>query len=137
MKLTQIERTVLVAVELFVGVMAIVGTIGLLGGFWSQGLPVDLLRGSPFTSYLIPALALFVLVGGSAFLAATLLLTNQPAGNPASFLAGIILVIFEVIEYQAIGFAMFLQPAMFALGLLLIALAGLDWSANHSPKVNR
>jgi hypothetical protein len=37
----RVERIVLVALGLFTGVMAIVGTIGLLSGAWSQGLPVD------------------------------------------------------------------------------------------------
>jgi hypothetical protein len=123
-----VERILLIAVELFTGFMAIVGTIGLLTGAWSQGLPVEWLQGSPFTSYVIPALALLVFVGGSSFLAAFLLLARQPGGDPASLLSGLILVVFEIVEYLVIGLTMFLQPLMLALGVLLIALAARRWS---------
>ncbi|HEX5417858.1 MAG TPA: hypothetical protein VFZ25_19545, partial [Chloroflexota bacterium] len=110
MAIMQIERRILIALELFVGGMAIVGTVGLLGGFWSEGLTVAMLRGSPFTSYLIPALALFFLVGGSAFVAALLLLAHRQSGVLVSLLAGVVLVVFEVAEYLVIGLTMFLQP---------------------------
>jgi hypothetical protein len=129
MALERIERSTLITVELFVGVMAIVGTTGLLGGFWSQALSLELLRGSPFTSYLIPALALLVLVGGSSFVAAFLVATDHSLGEPFSVLAGAILVSFEIVEYLAIGLTMFLQPLMFVFGLLLIALAADRWAA--------
>jgi hypothetical protein len=48
---------------------------------------------------------------------------HHPLGAPASLLAGAILVVFEIVEYLVIGLTMFLQPLMFAIGLLLIALA--------------
>jgi hypothetical protein len=132
MTFARTERFALIAVELFVGVMAIVGTVGLLGGFWSQGLPIEMLRGSPFASYVIPALVLLVLVGGSSFLAANLLVEHHPLGGPVSLLAGVILVIFEIVEYLVIGLTMFLQPIMFVLGLLLIMLATQRWTAEHA-----
>jgi hypothetical protein len=116
------ERAALVVLELFNGLMAIVGTVGLLSGAWSEGVPVEWLRGSPFTSYLVPALALLVFVGGSSFLAAMLLILRNPWGIPASLLAGGILVSFEIVEYLVIGLTFFLQPLMFAIGVLLIAL---------------
>jgi hypothetical protein len=119
------ERVVLVALELFTGVMAIVGTVGLLTGAWREGLPVAWLRGSPFTSYTVPALALFVFVGGSSFLAAVLVLRRDPAGARVSILAGGLLVIFEVVEYLVIGLTFFLQPLMFVVRLVLIALGAL------------
>jgi hypothetical protein len=117
------ERILLIALELFTGVMAIVGTVGLLGGFWSQGLTVEMLQGLPFTSYLIPALALLILVGGSSFLAVFLLLHHRTSADIASLFSGAILVVFEVVEYLVIGLTMVLQPLMFMLGLLLFALA--------------
>ena len=124
-------RILIIVVELFIGVMAIGGTVGLLGGFWSQALTVDLLRGSPFTSYVIPALALLLLVGGSAFLAALLLLDHRPFGDIVSFIAGAILVLYEVVEYLVIGMTMVLQPLMLVLGLLLIALAAHRWNVAY------
>jgi hypothetical protein len=132
MMLARTERTVLIAMELFIGVMAIVGTVGLLGGFWSQVLPAEMLRGSPFTSYLIPALALLVLVGGSSFLAALFLLGDRSVGVVVSLLAGVILVSFEVVEYLVIGMTMFLRPLMFVLGLFLIALAAHRQAAEYA-----
>jgi hypothetical protein len=127
------ERFLLIALELFIGVMAIVGTVGLLGGFWSRGLTVEMLRGSPFTSYLTPSLALLILVGGSSSLAVFLLLDHRPSAGIASLFAGAILVVFEVVEYLVIGLTMALQPLMFVLGLLLIALAARRWNAGFTP----
>jgi hypothetical protein len=127
-----VERIILIATELFTGIMAIVGTIGLLTGAWLQVLPVEWLRGSPFSSYVIPALALLVFVGGSSFLAAFLLLASHPLGEPASMLAGLILVVFEIVEYLVIGLTTFLQPLMFALGMLLIALAAHRWTVAYA-----
>jgi hypothetical protein len=127
-----IERIVLIAVALFTGIMAVVGTVGLLSGAWSRDVPVEWLRGSPFSSYVIPALALLVLVGGSSFLAAFLLLARHHLGEPAALLAGTILVVFEIVEYLVIGLTFFLQPLMFALGLLLLGLAAHRWTAQYA-----
>jgi len=128
MVVRRLARTVLIALELFTGVMAIVGTIGLLTGSWTQGLPVEALRWSLFTSYLIPALALLVFVGGSTFLGAYFLVRRDSLGIPVSILAGAILGIFEIVEYLVIGPMFFLQPLMFFIGLLLIALGALLWA---------
>jgi hypothetical protein len=132
------ECTILIALELFIGVGALVGTVGLLGGYWAQGLTVEMLHGSPFTDYVIPALALLILVGGSSFLAATLLLARRDLGVPASLLAGAVLVSFEIVEYLVIGLTMFLQPVMFVLGLLVTVLSSLRLTADRSgqPSTN-
>jgi hypothetical protein len=132
MTLERTEQSIIVAIELFVGVMAIVGTIGLLGGFWSQILPVTMLEGSPFASYLVPALVLVLLVGGSSFLAALLVLEHHPLGDVATLISGGILVVFEIVEYAVIGLTMFLQPAMFAIGIVLVVLASLHQMSEYA-----
>jgi hypothetical protein len=129
MTVARTERMILIALELFIGVSAIAGTVGLFGGTWSEVLPVEMLQGSPFTNYAIPALALLVFVGGSSFLAAILLLERCSVGASVSLLAGMILVVFEAVEYLVIGLTMFLQPLMFALGLMVIALAAHRWTS--------
>lgn len=128
----RLERIALIALELFTGIMALVGTVGLLTGAWSQGLPVEWLRGSPFTSYVVPGLALLVFVGGSAILAAILLLRQDPLGASLSVLAGLILVVFEIVQYLVIGLTFFLQPLMLAIGLLFILLGALLWAAQRA-----
>jgi hypothetical protein len=132
MKSHRFERLVIIATELFVGVMAMVGTVGLLGGFWSEGLPVAMLEGSPFTSYLIPALTLLLFVGGSSFLAVLFVVGHHPLGDYATLMSGGILIVFEIVEYLVIGLTMFLQPVMLAVGVGLIVLASLRLTMEHA-----
>ncbi len=114
-------RIALIVFELFVGLNALGGGIALVAGF--SGMSEEALRGSPFTSYVVPGIALIVFVGGSDFLAAALLLARRRAGIAASALAGLILVIFEIVEATVIGITSVLQPALTVAGLLIVVLA--------------
>jgi hypothetical protein len=104
-----------------------------LTGTIAPGL--DLLQGSPFTSYTIPGLALLVLVGGSALTATVMLLRRHPFGTLASAVAGVMIMGFEVVEVLVIGsepgVARNLQLFYFSLGLLIVVLAAARWVSEH------
>lgn len=114
----------LVALDGFLGVTAVLGGLALLLGW--LGMPMDLLADSPFGSYTIPALILIVLVGGSAALAAALMLRRPAWGVVASGLAGLVLLVFEAVELVVIGFS-WLLACYVVLGLLILALAAWLW----------
>lgn len=115
-------RIGLVALNLFLGLTAVGGGIGLLSGGITPG--IALLDGSPFDSYLIPGLALLVLVGGSGLLAAVLLLRRSAWGAAASGVAAAMILIFEAVEYSVIGYH-WLQAAYVAIGIAITAFAAL------------
>jgi hypothetical protein len=104
----------------FLGLTAVAGGIGILLG--RMGLSDEDLAGSPFDSYLIPGLALLIVVGGAALLATLALLRRHPLAAPAAVVAGSTIVVFEVVQATVIGLHP-LQVFYAALGLLIIALA--------------
>jgi hypothetical protein len=126
-------RITLVALEVFVALGAVAGGIGLLTG----AIPASLggLQGSPFVDYTVPALSLMVIVGGSMLLAATTILSGREIGVLASAFAGLVMMIFEIVEVAVIDrtggselvFAVVLQTFYFALGLTIFVLSSRLW----------
>jgi hypothetical protein len=121
-------RIALVIVDLFAAVSAIVGAVGLVVGF--MDIPLSVLRGSPFADFTVPALLLGVVVGGSALVAATIALFGPRRFETlASAAAGCVMAGWMIVEVAMIGLGSWLQPAYFAVGLLMIGLAGLlQWA---------
>jgi hypothetical protein len=143
-------RLILVVLNLFLATNAIVGAIWVI-----PALPVEWLLGTPFSTYLVPALSLAIVVGGAALISAAALLQRRWWAPVASMITGMTIVIFEVVETTTmslsvwlhvvglesgpivsrlplnadgtIPFAMWLQPFFFAFGLVLIVLAGALW----------
>jgi hypothetical protein len=124
-----ILRSVLIVLDAFLAVTAVAGGIGLLTGANAPSL--ELLQGSPFSTYTIPGLALLVIVGGCALAATLLMLRRHPFGAPASGLAGAVIIGFESVEVLVIGsppgIARNLQVFYFTLGLLIAVLATAMW----------
>jgi len=121
-------RIALVTVDLFAAVSAIVGAIGLVVGF--MNIPLSVLSGSPFTDFTVPALLLGVVVGGSALAAATIEVFGPWRFMAlASAAAGCVMAGWIMVEVAMIGLGSWMQPFYFAVGLLMIALAGLRWRA--------
>jgi hypothetical protein len=128
-------RVALIVLDLFLAITALAGMWGLMSSAFRP--PVEMLAGSPFKDYTIPALALGVLVGGGALVAATLTWRRSPWAPYASAAAGGMIVIFEIVEALSIGSppgpARNLQMFYLLLGLLIIVLALLQWRAGCSP----
>ena len=117
----KMARIALVVLEAFLGVTAVIGGVGLLLG-WEKA-PVSQLQGSPFGSYLIPGLALMVLVGGSAIVAAAAVWRGQKFGALASAVSAAMILGFEVVEYAVIGYQSGLQVFYVLVGFAILALA--------------
>ena len=130
-------RIALVVLEVFVALGAIAGGIGLLTGAIPASL--DSLQGSLFVDYTVPALLLMVIVGGSMLLAAATILTGREIGVLASVFAGLVMMIFEIVEVAVVDrtggselvMAVVLQSFYFALGLAIFVLSSSLWMTEY------
>ena len=129
-------RIALVVVNLFAAVSAVVGAIGLLVGF--MNIPLSELAGTPFADFTVPALLLGIVVGGSALVAAIIALFGPRRFEAlASAAAGCIMVGWMTVEIAMIGLDIWVQAAYFAVGLVMIGLAGLlQWAKARQTGVS-
>lgn len=114
-----LHRTLL-GLTLFLAATSIAGGIGLVTGLIAPG--TDLLEGSIFSSYVIPGLALLILAGGSATLAAAEIARQGTYQYEISILAGAVIIVFELVEWAIVGYS-FLQAVYLAVGGLIVVLA--------------
>ena len=93
-------------------------------------LPIEWLRGGPFSDYTIPAIALGV-IGVLGAVAALGLVSAPQLGTIAAVAAGAAIAIFEVVEVAVVGIALveypdmpqsWLQPLYFVLGVAIVLL---------------
>jgi hypothetical protein len=105
----------IVAVNAFAG-----GYYGLAG---AKNIPPEWLEGSPFRSYFIPSLFLFVVVGGSCLLAAIAVLRRWAIAGKLAMLTGVIMLGWIIAQVSIIGYVSWLQPAIAISGLATILLS--------------
>ncbi len=98
---SKLVRRGLVACLAFLSVTTVFGGLGLLSGLVAP--PVEMLHGSVFQSFVVPGLALLVIVGGTATLALVLVLRGHRFAWPAVVAASAAIVVFEVVEIAVIG----------------------------------
>lgn len=114
-------RVVLIVLEIVTGAGALGGGVYALAG--ASGVPRELLKNSPFKSYLVPGLVLFFVVGGSMLAAAGLLLADAGVARTVSLEAGIVLLAWIAAQVSVIGYRAWLQPAMGMVGLAVVVLS--------------
>jgi hypothetical protein len=127
-------RWTLIGLEVFTFVMALYGSISLLADAVGFGLKEEWLQGSPFATYQVPAIGLLVGVGGSSLIAAASA-WRAPArlDGILSMIAGVILVVFEIVEGYSIGLRNVQQPLMSVIGLLMVGLGAVLWWRGQRP----
>lgn len=86
------------------------------------GLSPSLLAHAPFRDYTVPGIALAAAVGGSAMVAAILLMVRARNAQRASAIAGAILCGWIVVEVAMIRTFHPMQPTLLAVGLAQVAL---------------
>ena len=106
-------RIAIAVLDGFLAVTALVGAMIVI-----PTLPRDMLAGSVFPDFLLPGLALGVLVAGSALVAAV------------AMISALMIVVFELVEITTIGYH-WLQVAYVVLGLLIAALAFRVWTVEE------
>ena len=113
--------SVLFGLNLFLGITAVGGGIAILVG-WIN-VPLSSLAGSPFTDYSVPAILLAAVIGGTALLAAwAVRIRIMRLAVPLSATAGGAIIIFEIVEWSIIGFAL-LQAVYIAIGFAIVSVA--------------
>ena len=131
--LLRICGVMLFVASVFVALTAVFGGITLALGF--DKFPADWLNGTLFRSYLIPALILAVVVGGSATATAVAPLRRADTGSLISVLAGAILLGWLVGERIILPSSAFvalfwwLEAIYIAAGLLMVIPALIVWLA--------
>ncbi len=110
------------------GLLAFGGLNAVAGGYYglsgAEGVPLELLEGSPFRSYFVPSLFLLIVVGGSLLFAATAVLAGRRIARVSALCAGAVLLVWIVVQVSIIGYVSWMQPTT-AVGALLILL--LSW----------
>ena len=150
-------RALLVALNVFLAITAIIGGVWVI-----PQLPREWLTGTPFTSFLIPALALALVVGGGALAAAIGLVLGRGWALLVSMMVGVAIGIFEIVETitlslhfwlhivglesgpfttalpvdlsGGIPIPMLLQPIYFVYGLILLGLSAWLWVRHGRPR---
>lgn len=117
-------RRWLVGIESAVGISALFGGYGLVKDAEGLGIPESWLRGSPFDTYRVPGLFLFIVIGGGMLMAALLAWRRSPLARPAAALMGAILLAWLAIETAIIGFRTWQQYILLAItgacGVMLV-----------------
>lgn len=120
-------RIALMTVQTFIALTAALGGVALIVGTLLPSLatvfmpPLDYLAGSPFSSYLVPGLALLLVVGGTQAAALLLTLIRSPWSAVTSALAGFACLAWIFVQMIYIPFSV-LQLVYAALGGIELAL---------------
>lgn len=97
------------------------------GGFYglsgAEGVPLELLEGSPFRTYFVPSLILFVVVGGSFLFAAIAVFARFRIARVSALGAGGVVLIWIVVQVSIIGYVSWMQPTTAAVGLAILGLS--------------
>lgn len=129
------RRWLLFAIEVVVAVNAVGGAIWGLAG--AKDVPREWLEGTPFDSYVMPSLILFIAIGVGMGAAAIALLINHRLALELSIAAGLILIGWIVVQVLMIapnGGVSWLQPTMLAAGGLVAALGWHLRDARPQPR---
>jgi hypothetical protein len=95
-----------------------------------MGMPLSMLAGSPFATFFVPGLLLLVVVGGCNTAAAILAFLSHPRAAIAGGVAGMSLMVWIAVQVQLLGYVHPLQPIMFTIGLIVLALGALVFGAD-------
>jgi len=96
------------------------GYHGLTG---ARGVPEGWLTASPFQSYFLPSLFLFVVVGGSFLLATLAVFRRWSLDWVAALAAGVVVLAWMAAQLAFIGFVSWWQPATALVGLVIVRLS--------------
>ncbi len=119
----------------FVALTSIGGGVALLTGAEGNRFPLAWLDGTPFRSYMIPALILTLVVGGSALLASVITFQGRKSGARFLMVSGLLLAGFVTIEAlilkQVPPGPTGIEAVYFAIGATILGFAVYLWGAQR------
>lgn len=121
MKLNKLLGILLLVVSvgaLPAGLMMIIGPDGK-----SMGLSVDALKNSPFNSFLVPGLFLFIVNGIFNFTGGILCLRNHRLTSAIGLSLGTIMILWIIIQVLIIGLNSILQPLYLCIGIIEVIIS--------------
>jgi protein-S-isoprenylcysteine O-methyltransferase Ste14 len=98
---------------------------GYYGMSGAEGVPPELLEGSPFENYLIPSLILFSVVGGMSLTASVVVFIRSPFAKTLANMLVLILFVWLMTQIAIIGYVSWMQPATAAAGLIILVLTAM------------
>ena len=109
----------LCGLQIFIGVGAIAGGIGLVADPQGHnvGMSLEALRGSPFSDYFIPGLVLLTVNGIGHLVGAWLSVKKNRFAGKAGVGLGVFLMCWIIAQVYWIGYLHWLQPLYFGLGV--------------------
>ena len=115
---------ILFALHLFVGMGAIAGGLAAITNPYEPlGMPIDLLKNSPFSNYLIPGIILFTIIGiGNIFSALAFRFKLKLQGYNSSIFS-FALVIWIIIQCIILNTIAFLHGLFFLIGIIQAVLS--------------
>ncbi len=110
-------------ITLFLNILTFITAIG--GSIYlitatPKTMPYELLKYSPFTSFLIPGLILGIIVSGSNLLSVIIYFFNKRVWPVVEFITGVILCFWIICEYLIIKEFSWLQVVYLVMGLFII-----------------
>lgn len=114
--------------RIILGILLLLLAINAFGGGYyamagAEGVPIEWLQGSPFTSYFIPGLFLFTVIGGWALFAAILIFMKKKFAPKAALISGVIVLLWLGVQISIIGYVSWMQPTTTVAAVLIILLA--------------
>jgi len=123
-------------IRYFLGSLLIVLAVNAFGGGYygmagAKGVPVEWLKGSPFSDYFVPGLFLFIVIGGSALFAGIAIFRRLKIARTAALICGIITLLWIVMQVSIISYVSWMQPATLIAAILILTLTGLLPKEEH------
>jgi peptidoglycan/LPS O-acetylase OafA/YrhL len=113
-------RNILGSLLTFLAINALGG--GYYGMAGAENVPLAWLEGSPFKSYFIPGIFLFLGIGGASIIAALMVFRHHRYARKAAFVCGILVLAWIAIQVSIIGYVSWMQPATAMAGCLILIL---------------
>lgn len=115
------------AIRITLGVILAFLALNAVGGGYygmagAENVPIEWLKGSPFKSYFIPSLILFLVIGGSSLIAAIMVFNNHPYAPKATLICAILVLIWIASQVAIIGYVSWMQPTTAIAGLIILLL---------------
>jgi hypothetical protein len=117
------------ALQIFIGIGGVpAGLIFILDPSGSGiGFSPELLEGTPFSNYLLPAIFLFAVNGVATLVGGLLSFFRHRYAGEVAVALGVLLIAWIVIQVAMIGLVHWLQPLYFGLGVVELVLGVLVW----------
>ena len=118
------------ALRYTLGILLAFGALNAFGGGYygmsgADGVPLEWLEGSPFKSFFIPSLILFVIVGGAFLTSSILCFAGHRFARRSVAVAITIVFMWLSVQMIIIGYVSWMQPATAGWGIMCLMISQL------------